>query len=94
MEELVWEQDAMTLTLIGCLDKHTVTVLWDNREAMFKAVKYVSLGRLTRLDSIGLASLINCSLTYHAKLIEIQKPQYTLIKLYNLEKVMEQHDDS
>lgn len=89
MAELGWQQQDATLKLTGCLEKQTLNALWEKREALFSAVDFVNISRLAQMDSAGLALLVNCCLTFNVKLIGVKAQQAILIKLYNLEEVME-----
>ena len=72
--------------------KHNVAQVWRQRAALFELVDYVDISSLSTLDSAGLALLVNCCLSLSVKLVGINTQTAILIKLYNLEEVMNEND--
>lgn len=89
MKELCWQYEAATLHVTGCLEKQTLNVLWEQRKAVFKGIKWINTAHVSRLDSAGLALLVHCCLTFQVKLVGVKPQQAMLIKLYHLQHVME-----
>jgi phospholipid transport system transporter-binding protein len=98
------------LTLCGILDYTTVASLWQQRQQLFRGEQLIiDLGAITRVDSAGLALLIQLTeLASQQKiacqLIGVTHQLRSLIEIYNLlpivmpylepiNPVIEQHDN-
>lgn len=89
MSFINWQHKGNTLFLNGVLDRQTLDQVWKQRQVLFKDISDVDVSALSRVDSAGLALLVYCSLQFHLKLIGVSEQLTTLIKLYNLGKVIE-----
>ncbi|WP_392565946.1 hypothetical protein RHO15_10375 [Utexia brackfieldae] len=89
MSLIDWQQQGNILLLNGILDRQTVALIWGQRIALFKQISAVNVASLSRVDSAGLALLVYCCLHFKLKLVGVSEQLNTLIKLYNLEKVIE-----
>lgn len=84
---LTYEIKDQCLYLTGDLNYQTLEDLW-NTPFDFKNIQLVNLARLTKLDSAGLALLVNWVVCYQIKVQEIDEKMKMLIELYNLKEIL------
>lgn len=88
MSLIRWQQCNNTVQLRGVLDKNSLNIVWQNREELFNGVEYIDTSSLSRIDSVGLAFLVHCCLVFNTKLTGMSTQLEILVKLYNLEDVI------
>ncbi|MCO6523728.1 MAG: STAS domain-containing protein [Candidatus Schmidhempelia sp.] len=88
MSLIDWQQRNEILYLKGVLDRYTLNQVWQQGRSLLDTVSNIDVSELTRVDSAGLALLVNYCLNFNLQLIGINAQLHTLIKLYNLEKVI------
>ncbi|TEA26528.1 STAS domain-containing protein [Candidatus Schmidhempelia bombi] len=88
MSLIYWQQQDDVLYLKGVLDRSTLNQIWQQDSTLFDTIANIDVTELTRVDSAGLALLVNYCLNFNLQLIGINAQLRTLIQLYNLEKVI------
>lgn len=88
MSLIRWQQSNNTLQLSGVLDKDSLDTVWQNRKQLFNGVEYIDTTSLSRIDSVGLAVLVHCCLVFNTKLTGMNPQLAILVKLYNLDEVI------
>lgn len=88
MSLIYWQQQDDVLYLKGVLDRSTLNQIWQQDSTLFDTIANIDVTELTRVDSAGLALLVNYCLNFNLQLIGINTQLRTLIQLYNLEKVI------
>ncbi|OCG10132.1 hypothetical protein A9G24_10960 [Gilliamella sp. App6-5] len=88
MSRIKSEKQQDVLCLQGELDVHSLNDLWSTQNTILNSVKYIDVGQLTRVDSVGLATLIYFCNQYDVKLKGINPQLQTLITLYDLQPVI------
>ena len=93
-QEIRWEREGDTLHLRGILEQDTLLPLWEARHEAIAGLRSMELSRLQRVDTAGLALLIQFVALVKAQgqrlMLEGSSDNLlTLAKLYNLpENVM------
>jgi phospholipid transport system transporter-binding protein len=88
MSLISWQQQGDVLYLKGVLDRDTLNQVWQQGSSLLDMISNIDVTELTRVDSAGLALLVNYCLNFNLQLIGINAQLRTLIQLYNLEKVI------
>lgn len=90
--ELSWQRKESTLSLQGELVHNSLLPLWLQRDQLLQGVERIDLGQLSRVDSAGLALLVQLKSLYPAEsplhLLAISSPLQSLIALYNLQDIL------
>jgi phospholipid transport system transporter-binding protein len=86
MANLSWQFEQSTLLLNGELSEATLLPLWQQKHSLCASVTRINLAGLTRVDSSGLALLINFHQAAEKpiQLIGVGNQVNQLIDLYNL----------
>lgn len=76
------------LYLMGELDAYSLNEIWATQSSLLNNVKSIDVAQLTRVDSVGLATLVFFCIKYQVQLTGINPQLQTLITLYDLQPVL------
>jgi len=91
MSFIRWQQRNNIMQLRGVLDKNSLNTVWQNRKQLFNGIEYLDITSLSRIDSVGLAVLVHCCLVFNTKLTGMNPQLAILVKLYNLDEVINEN---
>ena len=89
MTQLAWHQQQHTLILQGVLDQFTLLPFWQQFHHNWdQQITILDVSTISQIDSAGLAMLTYFVNQYQLQLNGITTTLMTLIKLYNLQQVL------
>ncbi|MBT0725841.1 lipid asymmetry maintenance protein MlaB [Rosenbergiella australiborealis] len=96
-QPLNWQCKERVLSLQGELVHSSLVNLWQQRAQILQGIDAIDLSQLSRVDSAGLALLVHFSADHHAteklRLQGVTPSLLSLIRLYNLQGVLLDHDN-